>query len=403
MSRNPTPTDDTEESDNGKRVAIPYPEERKLWVRAGGRCAFCNKYLLEDEFFAYDLSTGEMAHIIGAKNSPKSPRGQHPQPEYERNVADNLILVCLEHHHIIDDAKTRDDFSVERLREVKKDHEDRIFHLTGLGKDRETAVIRVLGDVRGASTEVSREHARQAVFNTNGRYAKFPFSLDRQGIEVNLSSLPDPEHIDEAYWRAGKALIDRELAKVKEAVASGSVRHVSIFALTRIPLLIYLGYYLDDKIPTDFYQKQRGGNESWGWPDDESAIAFQYEEIRAGTDPAKVALILSISGSIPLDHLPAEIDAAFTVYKISPVGVIPNRDILRNRASLDAFARCYHDLLSLLEATHRLARTIHLFPAAPLTASIMCGRGIMRHVQPAIRVYDRISSDFAYALTVNEP
>ena len=43
------------------------------------------------------------------------------------------------------------------------------------------------------------------------------------------------------------------------------IRHISLFAAARIPLLVYLGSKLDDKIPIDLYQKHRGGNEDWHW------------------------------------------------------------------------------------------------------------------------------------------
>jgi hypothetical protein len=260
--------DEVEETDKGKRLPIPDDEQRKLWVRSGGRCAFCNRYLLEDQVFVYDVALGEMAHIVGAKKTPRSPRGQHPLPHAQRNKADNLILLCQEHHNVIDHEKLRGDFSVERLRKQKQEHEERILFLTGLGTDKRTAAVRMLGGVRGVIVEVSRDHARQSVYDHAGRYVHFPFTMDRQGIEIDLSSLPDPEKAGAAYWDMGKMLIDREVARIEEAVRDESVRHLSVFALARIPLLVYLGYRLGDKVPTDIYQKQRGSDEAWCWPND---------------------------------------------------------------------------------------------------------------------------------------
>jgi hypothetical protein len=115
-----------------------------------------------------------------------------------------------------------------------------------------------------------------------------------------------------------------------------------------------------------------------------------------------VALILSISGSIPVGDLPAEVDATYSVFEIRPAGAVPNRDIFRTRASLDNFARCYHDLLSQLEVTHKGTKAIHLFPAVPVAAAIVCGRGVMRDVHPALHLYDRTPKEFKLALKVNE-
>jgi hypothetical protein len=79
------------------------PDERlDLYVRAGGRCAFCNTYLMEHEFTAVNVHTGEMAHIVGRAKSKKSARGMAKLPIEKRNLAANLILACPNDHTMID-------------------------------------------------------------------------------------------------------------------------------------------------------------------------------------------------------------------------------------------------------------------------------------------------------------
>ena len=67
-----------------------------------------------------------------------------------------------------------------------------------------------------------------------------------------------------------------------------------------------LGSELDDKVPTDLYQKQRDGEESWHWDDTATSTSFETEKTRAGASD-HVALVVSISGTIDVDLLPTEI------------------------------------------------------------------------------------------------
>ena len=385
------------------RPPIKEGEKIKLWVRSGGRCAFCNKYLLEDTHFKiFEIPLGEMAHIVGWSQAERSPRGQSGLPIDERNTADNLVLLCPEHHNIIDTPELLAKFTVERLLNQKEQHETRILHLTSLKEDDQTVVVRMYGSIRGANVEVSREHAADVVFAHARRFPNFSLSLDRHGIEINTSGLPDlTEERWEHFWPTGSMIIDQCITQIREGVKKGSIRHLSVFALDRIPLLMYLGYHLDDKIPSTLYQKHRGVDETWLWSNDVEPVSFEAKQIKSSDSPEKVALILSLSGTISLAELPGNIDDSFNIFEIRPVSVTANRDILCSFASLQNFMECYHAFLSHLEVDHKTARHIHLFPAIPTTAAIACGRGIMREAQPAVHVYDRSKNSYRLALTIN--
>ena len=321
----------------------------------------------------------------------------------ERNSADNLLLLCYDCHKPIDDRETRHLYPEERLLSLKRDHEERIYHLTEMARDRETTVLRVFGSVRGTMPELARTEVIRTVIDGAGRYARFPLALDRHSVEVNLALVSEPETLqDGSYWKHGQLQIDSALKRISEGVRDKHVRHLSIFALARLPLLVYLGYALDDKVPVDLYQKQRGGDEGWLWPDDGEPGAFEIIKKREGLVADEIAVVLSLSGTIHLEDLPSELDR-LSVYEIAPTNATPNPNLFRSRTTLDAFSRTYQNLLSQLEQTHPSAKSIHLFPAAPITAAISCGRFLMRHVHPAMTIYDRIGNEFKPTITVNEP
>ena len=374
----------------------------ELWVRSGGRCARCNKFLLEEPWYERPINLGERAHIAGWTDAPGSPRGDSSLPVPERNDPKNLVLLCQDCHTVIDHASTRADYPEEVLLEIKRSHEERIRHLTDMAHDRETTVLRVFGMIRGSMPEMARDEAMRTVVDAAGRYARFPLAVDRHSIELDLSQIPEPEDLaDGSYWRIGRLKIDGVAARIAEAVRDKDIRHISVFAMARIPLMVYLGYALDDKVPVDLYQKHRGKDENWMWPEDEPVASFEGRRVKDGSTGAGAVVVLSLSGTIALADLPAEV-AGFPVYELRPEGVTPNPNLFRSRATLDAFVRAFQDLLAELEQVDKNMDGIHLFGAVPITAALACGRTVMRHVHPPVSVYDRIGNSFQLALTFNE-
>jgi hypothetical protein len=173
------------------RRNIPDRERLKLWVRSGGRCAICNRYLLEGDLSPRELTFGELAHIVGQQATPGSPRGleENLTPE-ERDNADNLILVCDDEHDELDRNGSRDQFTVDFIRDLKRRHEDRIRHVTGFAEDQHTTILRVVGDLRGNAVEVSRDAAAGAVIRDGHRFPRFPLAYDRHSIEIDLRNIP---------------------------------------------------------------------------------------------------------------------------------------------------------------------------------------------------------------------
>lgn len=119
----------------------------------------------------FDVSIGEMAHIVGWSKAAKSPRGQAELALDDRNTVDNLVLLCADHHKIVDTKALLEEFTLERLMQHKANHEQRIHHLTALQIDSKSVVLRMLGGIRGATVEVSKEHARNVVFNSEQKFA----------------------------------------------------------------------------------------------------------------------------------------------------------------------------------------------------------------------------------------
>lgn len=104
------------------RENISASDIKILIANARGVCSFpgCGKTLVEcgtspDQ----DTFLGEIAHIVA--DSRQGPRGDSELTSEERKRHSNLLLLCKDHHRIIDRQKHT--YSVAVLRQMKDDHE----------------------------------------------------------------------------------------------------------------------------------------------------------------------------------------------------------------------------------------------------------------------------------------
>lgn len=65
----------------------------------------------------------EVAHIYGVKKD--AARGVHNLSDEDLRDVSNLLLVCREHHGVIDNKSLEDEYTVERVQTMKRNHEDR--------------------------------------------------------------------------------------------------------------------------------------------------------------------------------------------------------------------------------------------------------------------------------------
>lgn len=92
---------------------------RSVWVRDAGCCAICRERLYLDPSEETPAQfRGEVAHIVGER--PDGPRGDAPLARSRRNHENNLLLLCLNHHHEIDKNVRR--YPLERLHSIKMTH-----------------------------------------------------------------------------------------------------------------------------------------------------------------------------------------------------------------------------------------------------------------------------------------
>lgn len=374
-------------SDTESRLNPVRSTEIAVWAAAAGRCTFCNRLVMENEDLGVTVSIGELAHNVGW--SDKSPRGKSELTAEERREASNLLLLCRTCHKPIDEGGQTKRYSIERLAEFKRDHEQRIRTLTEIGADRKATILRLVGPIRGASPELTYDTVLEATTAAKLFPALLPGSFQAQH-DLDLRTIPDLG--TPAHFAASAAYIDDLIRRVDDGINRNLVSRLAVFAFARIPVLIHLGARLDDKVPTLIFQRQRVDDvNAWRWPETPpEPPTFDLERVTERADPAAVALIVNLSGTIQLEELPEGTTDTDSVYSISPMApAITGPTLISSPAALTSFDRSVRRFLATVEETHGKVDRVKLFAAVPVSAAITLGRVLMPHVSPAWAVYDR--------------
>lgn len=372
-----------------RRLKIPEPTKLKLWVAAGGRCQFpsCNKVVWRDGLTLKEDNFAHVAHIVGA--SKDGPRGDELLSEKEQANYDNLMLLCFDHHKLVD-GKHEEEYSEDQLREYKRKHEERIMRQTALGPESATTVVRFQSPIRDRKAAVARSDAYAAL------YPRFP--ADDKGVFLDYSMKAGSG--DESHWASFAQEVSDEVRNAFRIGNDGHRHeHLSIFAMAPIPILMHLGNRIGNVIPIDFYQKHRDSDD-WKWKDEIEPDDFRYRYSRSDGDSSEgVGLVLSLSGKIAREEY-EHIARGMPVYEIEVED--PNPAFLKFRSRLQKFKSAYRQALTDIRAAHGRDCLIHLFPAIPAPIAVLCGAELLPKSDPAVRVYDndKARGGFVPTLTI---
>jgi HNH endonuclease len=152
-------------------MAITQKSIKLLWSGAAGRCSFegCQIRLCGTEAGgAAPYTLGEMAHICG--DQPGANRYSPAQTQYERDDYANLLLLCPNHHTLIDKKENEAVYAAQILLEMKAAHEARVLTVLdsgGLknGKEVATRILILLEENRqcwlryGPTSDIARRES----------------------------------------------------------------------------------------------------------------------------------------------------------------------------------------------------------------------------------------------------
>lgn len=371
------------------RSKIKRLTELTLVAGAAGRCEFCNEFLYAHPITGEAGNFAENAHIVAF--STLGPRGFEDRPTDIDDVS-NLMLLCARDHKLIDDHPER--YTRAMLEQRKREHEARIKRVTAIGPAMQTTVVSLKVQIGSDIVQVNRREIFEAL---QPRYpADNPLEIDFVDIGPERGG---------AFYELAAERIQKNVARLYDTGGEFErTGHLSVFALAPIPLLMLFGHALSNKVPTDFFQCHRTRSDNrWTWYEGDTPVRFSARQLRQGTAPHCVGLVLSVSGPFAAESLPSSIDERYTLYEIYPRDIVPNRSLIRQRDDLEAFRARYRALLAEIQQDHPGLRELHLFPAVPAPVAVTCGFDLLPKVDPTLIIYDNLATEggFVQRLKVN--
>lgn len=130
---------------------------KRLFALSSNRCAFpkCQVLLFDGSTFA-----ARVCHIKGSK--PTAPRHDPTQCDEERHGFENLLLLCPNHHAVIDDDEVA--YTVQRLLSMKAAHEEKAIQITD--DEIERAILRLTAESISLRSVNTTHQSRGIAANT---------------------------------------------------------------------------------------------------------------------------------------------------------------------------------------------------------------------------------------------
>ncbi len=370
------------------KTKIPEKIKILLWGKAAGRCEYegCNKPLWFDSTTKFEFNTAYIAHIIA--DVPDGPRGDLVlSPQLKKNLS-NLMLMCDEHHRLIDHEQVAE-YSVDRLQEMKKRHERRIELLTSLTENHQSHVLLYGANIGNHASPVSWAKVIPALLPSW-------MPAEKNAIEISLKNSTYQDR-EPGYWQIERENLERLLEKkVKPGLASGEINHLSIFGLAPQPLLVLLGHLLSDIPPAQVYQLHREPP-NWVWQDDAGPVEYNIIHPER-PHKEKVALVLSLSATISHDRITDVIGDDVSIWTLAIDQ--PHNDFLKSREHLAEFRRMFRKLMDEIKAKHGQNNQLHLFPAVPVSVAIEIGRVRMPKADLPLLIYDQNNGVGGFTFTM---
>lgn len=356
-----------------KREDIPKPTTIELWCKAGGRCELCNEKLWRDGLTYHKINQSNIAHIIA--QTPNGPRGSVEDSKRLAKDISNLMLVCAKHNHLFDNNEISKEYNIERLRQMKSEHEARIDIATSIVPEKQTTPLIYTSLINDTRMNISDTEIRNAVF------PEFYPILDKT---INLQL--ETNDTEKNFWDTEKSNLTKFFErKIRPELEDGSIKHLSVFGFAPQPLLIYFGYLLGDKFPAEIYPLQRNPRE-WKWT---NVGCNDLEYIISKPEETQYPPVLTISLSAKIDEDRIKNSLKNEPYSHWDISIkSPDREFLTNKNYLYRFSREISILLDDIKNKHGINTELKVIPVMPLATAIEFGRRIDPKSSMPIKLYN---------------
>lgn len=358
-------------------MSVSYiPEKTKilLWGKSAGRCQFrgCNESLYRDGLTQAEFNQSYIAHIVA--DSPAGPRGHATRSEELKKDLRNLMLLCDNHHRLVD-GEQKEVYTEEVLLEMKKEHEERMDLISGIGINMKSEIVIYKASIGNNPVMMSYDSLKEYLLPN--RYPARNTAID---LSISNSTVLDSR---KTFWEQQLENIDDQFKEqILPKLRKSEFLHFSLFAMAPIPLLIKLGVYLSDIQSLDVRQKRRDPD-TWFFDDDlETIYHFVSDEQKTN-----VALKIELSDNILNERITSVLGDDTSIYSIRIDN--PDNDFIKSTKQITDFGLKMKEAFREIKRIHGQDVILNIFPAMPISLAVQLGRVWMPKADLSMKIYDQ--------------
>lgn len=366
------------------RTAIDERVKMKLWAVSGGRCEMCNRLLYSDLSFGADGNFGELAHIHAV--SAEGPRHKIGMTPEEKNNIENLVLLCGEHHHLVDANPL--DYGEGYLVKRKRKHEERIRSVTDIGADQSCRMVSFFSNI---------DHLE--VFNSERLFKDAVRSAEMMPLQQPVIPLHRDSHVRYEATKDNFEAKAKDLETQFKSWFDSVVKTedaIAVFALAPQPLLFKLGTLINDQYNTQVFQCHRNGHK-WAWKANDTSVEYLIRQTRS-VDEGKEALVLDLSAEIVDDRIIRVLGEKCSITHITIDA--PNRLFVTSKRTQDLFISSFREAMETIKNYRPAPTEIHVFMAAPNSLVIRAGMDYMPKTDLPLVLYEQGTAEQGFFETI---
>lgn len=207
---------------------------------------------------------------------------------------------------------------------------------------------------------------------------------ERLPIEMKIRGMRYKDS-DPTYWDVQVDTLRSDfIEKIKGRFENGKIRHLSIFGLAPIPLLMELGRLIPDISAANVFERHRDPQQ-WAWPEDGPEVHFSVNQGAAGNK--NVALKLSVTSDIDDERVFSALEDDVSIWEIR--SHINGPGIIRHQSDLSRFRTIVRTTLDEIKNRHGMDVDLSIFPAIPVSCAVEFGRAWQPKAHPSFDIHDQ--------------
>jgi SMODS-associated and fused to various effectors sensor domain len=308
-------------------------------------------------------SFGDMAHM--AASSDGGPRPDLAMSQKDRDQYENLILLCKNHHYGTVDG-LMEAYPIERLRQIKKDHE---------------AWVRTALPERGFSNTQWSVVKLQGDFGFDPSTIAEALSPDQEKDQLQLTASPSRTPWvsiqDELRGRIEEKLLDQDPLSPR----------IAVFPLAPVSACLFSGYLLTNRVNVRAYQYHRD-DATWAWPKNvRQPTSPNFLEITESLSAsADVLFFFELTAPIEWSLAGSKIGGELAAYQCSVPD--PSTAWLKSKTQLDELARKAREMFEQASIKYHQSGRWHIFYAGPAPGAVVVGQQLNPTMIPAVQLYE---------------